>query len=450
MFNAVSLILREKMKKNDKIRIVFFHDDFSSCIDIPFVSRDKFTGKLIIDSFENVIQSYKDSYTSSNNFSATVQIQSLPSGNGRKSLGQKKKQKPYTKVTKINNNILKNTNLCKIQEHCKNKNSIITVINNDNMCLLRSVLIGIKSLNYKKEKKNLNQEQKNKAYKEWYNYCYGNDSQLNNQVEYLRTKIFFPETGCGIPELKKIEQYFKEYCITLFDGNKPKYSDSIYRGLVNSHFNYLILTKTHYNVINSMPAHLGRVYYCDYCMQGYDSNISHSCINLCKCCKSFECKDYMGKFYEKDKLKCFKCNIIGKSSTCIQRHYDIICEKRDLCKICKSFKNKRHVCFDQRYCVKCQLVVQNTHRCYFPSTAQKDKEFKGLIVFDYEAIQENGKHLPNLVVAEKICESCYENDQIDNCMFCEKICVDNNDSFCEWLFLQKNTIAIAHNAKGYF
>ena len=37
-----------------------------------------------------------------------------------------------------------------------------------------------------------------------------------------------------------------------------------------------------------MQAHLGRVYYCDYCMQGYDSNVSHSCINLCKCCKSLQ------------------------------------------------------------------------------------------------------------------------------------------------------------------
>ena len=32
---------------------------------------------------------------------------------------------------------------------------------------------------------------------------------------------------------------------------------------------------------------------------------------------------------------------------------------------------------------------------------------------------------------------------------CEKICVDNNDTFCTWLFNQKDFIALAHNAKGY-
>ena len=32
---------------------------------------------------------------------------------------------------------------------------------------------------------------------------------------------------------------------------------------------------------------------------------------------------------------------------------------------------------------------------------------------------------------------------------CQKIYVDNNDTFCKWLFSQKDFIALAHNAKGY-
>ena len=45
----------------------------------------------------------------------------MPIGSGRKCLGIKKKQKPYIKVTKINNNILDNLDLYDIQEYCNRK-----------------------------------------------------------------------------------------------------------------------------------------------------------------------------------------------------------------------------------------------------------------------------------------------------------------------------------------
>jgi hypothetical protein len=64
MFTEITEHFGQKMNINDKIRIVFFHDDFTAAIEIPFVSRNKFTAKLIIDTFENTIQNYKSSYTS--------------------------------------------------------------------------------------------------------------------------------------------------------------------------------------------------------------------------------------------------------------------------------------------------------------------------------------------------------------------------------------------------
>jgi hypothetical protein len=122
MFTEITEYFRQKMAVNDKIKIMFYHDDFSSAIDIPFVLRNKFTAKLLIDTFENTIQSYKNSYTSSNNFKATVQIQKMPVGRGRKCLGVKKKQQNrYVKKTKINNNILSNIDKFDINEYCEKK-----------------------------------------------------------------------------------------------------------------------------------------------------------------------------------------------------------------------------------------------------------------------------------------------------------------------------------------
>lgn len=433
MFISISETFRQKMDTNDKIRIVFYHDDFLESIDIPFVSKKNFTAKLLIDSFQNVIQSYKDSYTSSNNFKAKVQIQKIPTGRGRKGLGLKKKQKPYDKVIKLNNNIIQNATFCEIQKLCNRKNSVIQVENTDSLCLLRAVLIAIRYIQNAEDK---------------VQYSKPNNSKLNNDVRNVCKKVSFPTSGSGIPEIINLELYFKEYCITVIDAYSPKQSKFIYRGLSNRFFIYLILTNSHYNVITSMPAFTDRSYYCNFCMVGWNDVDGHGCVNLCKCCKDFKCVEYYYDFENKDNLKCLKCNIIAKSQVCLQRHLDLLCDKRKLCEKCNSYTSKIHVCIDQHWCVKCKLVVDKSHKCFFPTTVKPDPDFEGLIVFDYEAISENGIHTPNLIIAEKICKNCYEKSLDQNCLQCQKICVDNNDVFCTWLFSQKNFLAIAHNAKG--
>ncbi len=68
------------------------------------------------------------------------------------------------------------------------------------------------------------------------------------------------------------------------------------------------------------------------------------------------------------------------------------------------------------------------------------------------------KHLPNLCIAQKVCNLC-ERDPVDDhhptCNQCkdrQKIFEGENtaDDFCRWLFggSNKGCIAIAHNAKG--
>ena len=112
--------------------------------------------------------------------------------------------------------------------------------------------------------------------------------------------------------------------------------------------------------------------------------------------------------------------------------------------------SKIHICLNQKYCYKCKEVVEINHLCYMkqePPNKKEDK-FNGFIFFDYEAFVEKSVHVPNLIIAHKICINCI--DKLDMCKIsCQKICVDNNDTFCKWLFAQEHFIALAHNAKGY-
>jgi hypothetical protein len=147
-------------------------------------------------------------------------------------------------------------------------------------------------------------------------------------------------------------------------------------------------------------------------------------------------------------LNVMNCNIKANSERCLQRHHDIICNKRIKCDKCNFLKTRLHVCLNEKYCVKCKKVVDVEHKCFIPADTTKDKPFEGYIFFDYEAFQENNVHVPNLIIAKKVCKNCIDKNEMCQ-VDCKTICVDNNNSFCTWLFQQKDCIAMAHNAKGY-
>jgi hypothetical protein len=107
IFVQMVITFTNNMKKNYKIRIVFFNESILTCTDLPFVLRDDFTASLIMNAFDAVMQSYQIQYLNIKDIlKANVQKQTIPFGSGRTGQGGKKKQKQYTPSIKINNNIL--------------------------------------------------------------------------------------------------------------------------------------------------------------------------------------------------------------------------------------------------------------------------------------------------------------------------------------------------------
>ena len=67
------------MLRQDKIRIIFFHDILWTSIDLPFVLRDNFTAKLLWSAFESVMLSFDPEFLNTDNiFTTNVQIVSMP------------------------------------------------------------------------------------------------------------------------------------------------------------------------------------------------------------------------------------------------------------------------------------------------------------------------------------------------------------------------------------
>jgi hypothetical protein len=429
-FNELGDLFREMyqrftkdLESRDFIRIVFYHDSFNQPISLPFLEHDELTPELMITYFENVIQSYKDVKVNSNNsFTATVQIAKIISG-GRKRKHLAPIQKIYVKKPKI-----EPTN--SFEEKFQRKYCIKTIYNTDKLCALRAILIA-KAYCDKDENRAKYLKPNNKQFENLVNKC-AKDLGLN------------PEQECSINEIIKIEMYLKEYQITIIDGN-GKLKEALYIGPVNKKFLYISWNQHHFNAITSIKAYFGRIYFCNYCKVGYSHLTDHYCKAQCKCCKKFNCI----KLEKSKKLQCFRCKVEANNIECLEFHNKLVCDKYKMCYKCSKFKSKKHNCNDDvKYCSNCQAHVSLLHKCYIKEDTLKEKKFKGFIFFDYEATVLDGVHIPNLVIAKKICSDCIDESQI-SCKTCTKKIFYNNEDFCNWLFAQPYCIALAHNLKGY-
>lgn len=261
LFEQLSRDFIEQLGDNDRIRIVFYHDILDSPISTNFTSRQDMLTLNLLDQFQRVMQSYKNQPIEPNhNFKANIIIARIPSGGGRKH---------NAAINAIHNP--RND----MQELCQTTSSIKVINNNDDLCLLRAVLVG-------------------KAYADKEPYrnrlLHHNNRCLNKRTLQLARDIQINDQKCGIKELRAIEIVLKWYQITLFNSDGKFDAEPLYQGPMNEKFIYITLTEDHYNVITSMPVFYNRCYFCDYCKIGYNQVGDHLCTNMCNLCKRLNCK----------------------------------------------------------------------------------------------------------------------------------------------------------------
>ena len=265
------------------------------------------------------------------------------------------------------------------------KRSIISVQNNDKSCLLRAVLIGKQYVD-KLPTKNI-YIPNNK----WLTDCVGEPA---GQVG-----IDLNAAG-GIPELKRIEAYLKDYQITLYFN---KWGQVLFSGPINDKTIYISYTGNHFNVINSMARFLNRNCYCHFCKIGFNDTFNHSCDWTCRMCRRPDCE-------QQPEGLCKHCGVTCNNDVRRRIHEENLCSKILNCETCGNRKTKHHVCgAEQRWCPNCSKGVPFDHRCYIAKEKKQNKDkdkpadkFEGFICFNYERYQDE-VHIPNLIIAEKMC-----------------------------------------------
>lgn len=225
--------------------------------------------------------------------------------------------------------------------------------------------------------------------------------------------------------------------MTIYDHKAKHTKMAIYIGELKQKFIYVLLVNSHYYVIRTPSSFFKSNSFCHYCKSSFNNLKTHKCPFICKLCIR---KDYVVTGSFDCKKKC-------ANELCLSIHTSKFCMINKKCNECLKYYLFRHVCDDdKKWCNNCARSVPYDHHCFISrETIKENAKFKGFIFFDYEASQENSKHVANLVIAHKYNmhgaltgkEYFYNNGN------------DVNNNFCSWLFDQEHYIAIAHNLKGY-
>ena len=401
------------MGKKDQVRFVLRSDQLDTPISLPFLPVEQLTTERVFSQIERVIQSNQDFRL---NDTVTIDIIHVetPQGSGKSNL----------KRTTLN-----------IREYLKKKGSIITINNDDDLCLARALVVAVAKIENDPKYRQIRQSNKH--------------VQLERALQ-LHQAANVPLGPCGVEEVKLFQQHLTNYQIIVVSGD---HNDSIIYppeppGTDEKQSINLYYHNKHFDVITSIPGFLNRSYFCHRCHKSYSNTADHVCPTMCGSCRAFGC------ILEGDGIVCNECDRLFKNQLCYDHHKEPIngggrsvCEVVRKCEKCGKVMDVRkikdgHIC--GKKCRTCGVILNEEdteHECYIQQLEQEEESsYNHLLFFDFEATQEHGIHHPNLcVVHDKEREVALFQGE------------DTVKKFCEWLLTpeHQDCIVVAHNFQGY-
>ena len=368
------------------------------------------------------------------------------------------------------------------------KGSVVTIKNKDELCCARAIVTA---------------KAKVDNHPNWQGFEKGRAIQKSQALD-LHFEVNVPLRPCGYEELIQFSAApsLYEYQLLLVDETRS-YRVSTF-GPPRDKQLVLVYDGHHYDVITSLPGYFATGYFCGRCLKPYDNEGQHACANNpghCPACMQNHCSDYQEAKLQRRPAShlCDTCRRRFYGATCFHQHLPksyqgklvggnqvSVCTQRRKCPDCRKllvgFKEQtKHECgyIDRPSCHQYEEAA--THKCYIqiaksPEQEKEEKKKKrkkqkrgaaaGLttleangegmelteddekpplhVFFDIEAMQDTGRHIPNLVVAET------EHDDRP-VRFKGTECIKH---FLEWLDTltendTRSLTVIAHNFQGY-
>ena len=404
--------VKEGMAPNDQVRFILRSEQLETPISLPFMPVERLNAERVYSELERVIQSNQEFRL---NDTVTIDINHVKTPQG----SRRKKRTTYD-----------------INDHLKQKNSVVRIENKDDLCLARALIVA---------KARIENDPS-------YNYIRNSDRPLQRERAFdLHEAANVPLGPCGLNEVALFQQYLTNYQIMIVSGDHD--NSIIYppqsSGTVEKPTLTLYLHDNHFDVINKLPGFLSRSYFCFRCHKAYSNTTDHLCSSMCRSCRGFGCA------WEGDGIVCRECKRLFKSQGCYEHHKEpingggrTVCETIRECEKCgksmdiRKIRDGGHEC--GKKCRTCGLILDQEdtdHKCYIqPLEQEEDSSYNHLLFFDFEATQEHGTHCPNLCVVH--------DEEREVALFQGK---DTVKDFCQWLFTpqHKDCIVVAHNFQGY-
>ena len=404
------------MNPNDQVRFILRSDQLQTPISIPFCSLEELTTEKVLSNIEKVVQSNEE-FRLNDTVSIDLIHVEMPQGSGKSRV----KRTTYD-----------------IREYLKKKKSVIPINNKDDFCLARALAVAIARI--EKDPKYVQIRDSRRGH-----------IQLDRALD-LHQAANVPLRPCGLNEVEQFQQHLTNYQIVVVSGDhnnsiiyppQPPANPDPEKSI------YLYFHANHFDVITTLPGFLNRSYFCHRCHKAYSNTCDHLCDDMCRSCRSIECK-LVGSG-----ITCNECNRLFRNQACYDNHKQPIngggrslCEVIKKCLKCgkamdiRKLKDGGHICGKE--CKSCKVIYQpkdTDHICYIQQQEQKEESsYNHLLFFDFEATQEHGIHHPNLCVV-------YDEEQ-EVALFQGQ---DTVKEFCQWLLTpqHKRCILIAHNFQGY-
>ncbi|XP_071850632.1 uncharacterized protein [Apostichopus japonicus] len=433
IFDSLIRNIMDTFQTGDLVGMEFDHVNLHKTIFVPLMRRDQIDADRILSILERILQS-NDAFTLDDTLRVKL-IRVKETKGGQPS--------PLT-----------------LSEWRRKKQSIVRIGNDDDMCLARAIVTAMSHSTKQQGKKT-----------DWSNIRKGRSKQTK-LAEQLHLRAGIPIGSCGLDAIPQFETVYSDYrIIVLTTGQK---NPILYAGQnVQGKPLFLYYHHQHFDTIVSVAGFLNSKFFCIKCLKTYTHRNKHACTKRCLACKTegADCQTDGQRWY------CESCHHTFKNQTCLSNHLicpigkrgrpeNSTCMSYKRCGTCFRSYNPRetHECGIE-YCSKCQKRQPCDHLCYMQPLLSDDadgtkedddqqKNLKRMIFFYFESrIEADGQHVPNLCVAQVVCDQCLTEEDIDipceECGLKRQWTFHSVETFCQWACQQPNALFIAHNLKGY-
>ena len=430
---------RRKLSDNDMLRLIIQNEELPNAISTKFNKVEDFK----LGDLENVINILEYRAIPIEKCKIVVQSVTIPAGKGRLYL---------TKDT------------------VSRKNCIITIKNDDTICLARAIVTA--HANLKPER--------------WLNTQIKNGFNGSRKLQRLQAMKLHEDAHVEINDygndLSDVEKFAKHLGIEINIIDAEQFNSIVYTANKGSKDKiYLLKTRNDFDVIKSLTAFYDTPYYCHECKKAHTERDKHKCPSKYLSCFTYA-KD---KKCDGKEIVCEKCNRKFFCKRCFKNHLknrpkastkgegkqakltDIVCDTVKKCLYCSRIITGKYVNSHKcgySECNNCNRYVGKNHKCFMKKVEDKGGYCKvnskkpcknndsikkkdwcyscrtyteKYIFYDFEATQNTGTHNVNLSIAQDFNGKEYLHSSIE--AFCKGLI---NNKFKGYTF-------IAHNSKGY-